>query len=322
MALRYIEEEEPGYSRERRGRGFCFRDDQGRLVTDRQKIARLKSVGLPPAYTDSWYCREGNGHILAYGYDARGRKQYRYHPDFRAAQDDRKFELCKAFGEALPKIRERVTRDLGSRNLTRDRAVASIIRLLDTGGIRIGNEAYEKANRSYGATTLKMRHVDLAGDRLKLRFKAKSGQLCEMAVTDRGLARFVRNMQDLPGQNLFQYESGDGFEAITSSDVNDYIRETMGEEYSAKHFRTWAASARAFAWLHDHRGDKLPLKDMLATVSDALGNTPAIARSSYIHPALIDAAETPSVIAKVPLPRRTAYLDRYERGLLEFLGKV
>lgn len=212
--------------------------------------------------------------------------------------------------------------DLATRGLSEQRALASVVRLLDSGRIRIGNECYARSNRSFGATTLLQRHAKLSGDRLTLRFRAKSGKLCTFSVTDRGLARFIKRMQDLPGQHLFQYIGEDGAVwPINSSDVNQYIRETMDSDFSAKDFRTWTASALAFEWLLQ-RTDAMKHHDLFAFVAEHLGNTPAIARKSYIHPALVALAKGKSARqTALELPRRTRWMSRYERGLLAFLEK-
>ena len=301
---------------------WAYFDAAGERITDTQEVERLNHIGLPPAYEHAWFAPDPAAHILATGIDARGRKQYRYHPDFRAERDASKFGGCIAFGQKLPLIRARVEKDLARRALSRERAIASIVRLLDSGRIRIGNEAYARANRSFGATTLRMRHARLDHGRLLLRFRAKSGKLCEIRITDRSLIRFVRRMQDLPGQHLFQYVHPDGsVGAIGSSDVNSYIRETMGADFTAKHFRTWRASALAFEWLATHPDGRL--KPMLDFVASELGNTPSIARKSYIHPALIELAkDDPDRIGtEIRARRASRWLSGHERGLLAFLER-
>lgn len=323
--LKYTDDSAEGITRRYlRGKPAYF-SAAGERITNRDEIDRLNAVGLPPAYERCWYNPDADGHILAIGYDAKGRKQYRYHAGFRAQQDEAKYERCSAFGLALPRMRARVDADLESKGLGRERALASVVRLLDTGGIRVGNEAYVKENKSFGATTLRMRHAKLKGDTLHLRFKAKSGKQRDMRVTDRGLARFVKKMQDLPGQNLFQYVDDDGSPTpVTSSDVNAYIRETMGEDFTAKHFRTWSASALAYGYLHalphEEGHTRIVLKPMLDHVSEALGNTPAMARNSYIHPRLVASAKGDLPLPSGKLPRATQWLEREERGLLAWLS--
>ena len=318
--LIFVDDSLPGMTRRRAGKGWRYLDAKGKPIIDRAEITRLNSIALPPAYRDTWFCPAENGHILATGIDEKGRKQYRYHPEFRAAREAEKFDGCIEFGRMLPLVRARVESDLAAPQVTLERAVASIIRLLDTGGIRIGNEAYVKANKSFGATTLRMRHADLKGQTLKLRFMAKSGKLCEMKITDRGLARFVKTMQDLPGQNLFQYldDAGEA-RPVTSSDVNAYLRETMGGDFTAKNFRTWHASVLAFELLAQAR-DRLTLKAVLEDVSARLSNTPAIARKSYIHPQVLAlVAWQEDWRRDLALPRKSRWLSRAERGLIAFL---
>lgn len=300
-----------------------FAHDSSR-ITDRDEIDRLNKIALPPAYIDCWYSPEPDAHLLAFGFDARGRKQYRYHPDFREHQEAYKFELCPSFGRTLPKLRKRVAEDLAGRSLTRDRAIASVVALLDTGAIRIGNEAYAKANKSFGATTLRNRHAKIEGKVLRLRFKGKSGKQHDIACGDPKLVRVVKRMQDLPGQHLFQYVDGEGDPVpVSSHDVNGYIHEVMGAQFTAKNFRTWTASAIAFGLMRED--PMMGLKAMLLTVSDRLGNTPAIARKSYVHPALLAVAKRDeAMVALMPekLPRSTEWLSAEERGLITFMEQV
>jgi DNA topoisomerase I len=318
--LVYVDESHPGITRRRMGRGWGYWDHDGKRITDREEIDRLNRIALPPAYRDAWFCPRPDGHILATGIDAKGRKQYRYHPNFRIARESEKFDGCARFGRLLPRVRKRVAADLDAPGITRERAIASVVRLLDTGGIRVGNESYAKANKSFGATTLRMKHAELKRGVLKLRFKAKSGQLREMRITDRSLARFVRQMQDLPGQHLFQYLDQDGNPCpVGSSEVNAYLRETMGDDFTAKNFRTWHASALALELLAQAPAP-LTLKALLAEVSQRLGNTPAIARKSYVHPAVLALVDGQQKWrATLKLPRSTEWLTRHERGLIELL---
>ena len=317
--LCYVDDGLPGITRRQLKRGWAYFDAKGQRITDRDEIDRLNAVGMPPAYVDCWFCPSAQGHIQATGYDARGRKQYRYHPDFRAGQDADKYERCAAFGRALPLLRARVESDLQGRALERDTVIAAVIRLLDLGRVRVGNESYAKANKSYGATTLRRKHARIMSGKIKLQFRAKSGKMQQLTIADNRLVRLARRCQDLPGQHLFQYldDAGEAH-PVGSADVNAYLRETMGEAFSAKHFRTWGASVIAFEALLD-AGGKMPLKAMIAPVCDALGNTPAIARKSYVHPALIEAAQGEGLPQGLKLPRRTKYLSSHERGLVEFL---
>jgi DNA topoisomerase-1 len=322
MATRiiYCDDSEPGITRKKVRHGWGYWDTQGKRITDRDEIDRLNGIGLPPAYRDAWFCPRPNGHIQAIGWDEKGRKQYRYHPDFRDAQETAKYDLCAPFGRALPRLRARVEADLQRRGLDKDTAVAAIVRLLDLGHVRIGNEDYVKANKSFGATTLRKRHAVLTGRTLKLQYKAKSGKLRVLAITDNSLSRFVKRCQDLPGQHLFRWIDAAGeAHPVTSSDVNAYIRDAMGEDYTAKHFRTWSASVLAFEALATASHD-ISLATMLEPVTMALGNTPAIARKSYVHPALIALAKNgQEALRSEPLPRSTHYLTRAERGLIALL---
>ena len=319
--LCYVDDSRPGITRKRHGRYWQYFDAEGKRVTDRDEIDRLNAIGLPPAYRDAWFCPDPNGHIQATGYDDKGRKQYRYHNGFRERQEAAKYERCAEFGKALPKLRKRVEADLRKRRLSRDTVVAAVVRLLDTGRIRVGNEAYAQANKSYGATTLRRRHVKVAGRKVKMRFKAKSGIDRELTITDNRLSRIVRRCQDLPGQHLFQYINGDGeAHPVSSTDVNDYIRAASGADFTAKHFRTWSASAIAFAQICAAGGEGIGLNALLEPVAEALGNTPAISRKSYVHPALIEAVKQAKGGLRLQCPRPTKYLSSAERGLIAFLA--
>lgn len=319
--ITYCDDSEPGITRKKMRHGWGYFDAAGKRITDRDEIDRLNAIGLPPAYRDAWFCPDAAGHIQAVGWDEKGRKQYRYHTGFREAQEAAKYDRCAPFGAALPKLRARVEADLKKRGLGKDTAVAAIVRLLDLGHVRIGNEGYVKANKSFGATTLRKRHAALRGQTLKLQYKAKSGKLLTLTITDGSLSRFVKKCQDLPGQHLFRWLDSDGApHPVTSSDVNAYIREAMGEYFTAKHFRTWSASVLAFEALATARHD-ISLKTMLAPVTQALGNTPAIARKSYVHPLLIDLVKDGQAAFRdgLTLPRRTPHLSRAERGLIALL---
>ena len=322
-AIVYVDDQEPGITRYKLKHGWGYRNAEGRRITDRDEIDRLNTVGLPPAYSDAWFCPDPNGHIQATGTDERGRKQYRYHSGFREAQDAAKYERCGQFGELLPRLRARVEADLARRGLCREKAVAAVVRLLDLGQIRVGNEEYASANKSFGATTLRKRHAEVDGRTLYLQFRAKSGKLRMMAVTDGSLSRFVKRCQDLPGQHLFRWvdEAGEAH-PVTSTDVNAYIRDATGADFTAKHFRTWGASVIAFTALAEARGH-LSLRPMLEPVTEALSNTPTIARKSYVHPSLVelskDRVTQAEFRATLRLPRATRYLSRAERGLIAFL---
>jgi DNA topoisomerase-1 len=305
------------------GRYWAYFEGDTR-VTDRDEIERLNAVGLPPAYQNAWFCKDANGHLQATGVDARGRKQYRYHADFRAKRESAKYEGLLEFGKALPKLRRRVEQDLKRRDLAREAVLAAVVRLLDTEHIRIGNEEYAKANKSFGATTLRRRHLKRTGHGLLMRFTGKHGIVREVKITDTNLKRICKRCQDLPGQMLFQYVNGDGEpKPITSGDVNDYIREVTGREFTAKHFRTWSASVIALEQLLKKKEDaRITVKTVIEPVAEALGNTPAISRKSYVHPKLLEAVKDD---ARDPLdgmerPRSRKRLSSAEVALLDFLA--
>jgi DNA topoisomerase-1 len=323
-ALCYVDDQSPGITRRRRGRSWQYFGADGKRITDREEIDRLNGIGLPPAYERAWFSPRANGHIQAIGYDAKGRKQYRYHPDFRARQEAEKYDNCLEFGRALPKLRRRAAADLRKRSHSRDTVIAAIVRLLDTGRIRVGNEAYAQENKSFGATTLRGRHAKVSGRTVRMRFRAKSGIERELSITDATLSRIVRKCQDLPGQNLFQYldEAGEP-QPVSSTHVNDYIREATGGDFTAKHFRTWSATALAFEGICAAGEEGIGLNEMLEPVAEALGNTPAISRKSYVHPAVIEAVKDPEgKRLGLQCPRATKYLSSAERGLIAFLGKA
>ncbi len=320
--LRFSDIAAPGITRRMLRGHWAYFDVDGERITDPDEVARLNAIALPPAYSEAWFAADQRSHILATGIDARGRKQYRYHPDFREERDSEKFGRCAEFGLSLPALRKRVEQDLRKRKLTAERAVASVVKLLDCGHIRIGNESYARSNGSFGATTLRSRHVAVAQGRLKVRFRAKSGKLCTFSLRDRGLIRFVKQVQELPGQHLFQWLDDEGSaHPIGSTEVNDYIRATTKSEFTAKDFRTWAASVLAFEFLVEN--DNCTLRAMLSYVAQELGNTPAIARKSYVHPALIDLVKLGDPAQAIGrMPRKTKWLTRYERGLIAFLEEA
>jgi DNA topoisomerase-1 len=321
--LRHSNASVPGITRTKQKLGWAYFAPDGKRITDREEIERLNKVALPPAYTDAWYCPYPDGHLQATGIDARGRKQYRYHDDFRARRDKSKFGTMIEFGAALPKIRKRVEADLKRRALGRDTVLAAVVRLLDTQYIRIGNEQYARSNKSFGATTLRNRHLVKQGGKLRTKFTGKHGIVHEVAITDVNLKRIVTKCQDLPGQNLFQYVGDDGNpHAITSADVNSYIREASGGEYTAKSFRTWGASVIAFEQMLDkEQGARLSVKTMVEPVAEALGNTVAISRKAYVHPRLIEAvqADPRNALAGAKIPRGRRWLSSAEAGLIAYL---
>jgi DNA topoisomerase-1 len=324
--LRHVDDKKPGITRQRAGHGWAYFMPSGDRITDRDEIDRLNAIALPPAYDKAWFSLWPNGHIQATGVDARGRKQYRYHPDFRAARDAGKYERCADFGRALPRLRARVQADLAGRKLARDTVIAAVVRLLDLGHIRVGNEAYAKTNKSFGATTLRNRHARVQGAKLILEYIGKSGKKQRLTIADRRLAGIVRRTQDLPGQHLFEYLDDAGVpHPVGSAEVNDYIRDATGGDFTAKHFRTWGASLLAFEHILGASKDGKPaLKPMLEAVAAALGNTPAISRKSYVHPALIALCREgdASALCTLKLPRVTTWLDSHERALIAFLDEL
>ena len=323
MKLIYVDDNLPGITRKRKNKTWLYFDPIGKQITDQKVIDRLNALAFPPAYKNAWFCPEENGHILATGIDSKGRKQYRYHEDFRAQQEAKKYQACGVFGNKLPLLRARLENDLQGDELSVERTLAAVVRLMDLGALRVGNERNVKQNKSFGATTLRNRHAKLTGKNIQLRYRAKSGKEREVNITDRVLSHVIKDLQDLPGQHLFQYISDGERTNVTSSEINQYIQQIMGEDFSAKHFRTWRASVIAFKQLVKAKG-ALSLKSMLESVSEQLGNTPAIARKSYVHPDLIalckENEQTQTAWREsLSLPRKTKYLSRYERGFLAFL---
>jgi len=323
MKLIYVDDNLPGITRKRKNKTWLYFDPIGKQITDQKVIDRLNALAFPPAYKNAWFCPEENGHILATGIDSKGRKQYRYHEDFRAQQEAKKYQACGVFGNKLPLLRARLENDLQGDELSVERTLAAVVRLMDLGALRVGNERNVKQNKSFGATTLRNHHAKLTGKNIQLRYRAKSGKEREVNITDRVLSHVIKDLQDLPGQHLFQYISDGERTNVTSSEINQYIQQIMGEDFSAKHFRTWRASVIAFKQLVKAKG-ALSLKSMLESVSEQLGNTPAIARKSYVHPDLIalckeDEQTQTAWRESLSLPRKTKYLSRYERGFLAFL---
>ena len=295
VGLRYTTDDRPGIRRRRRGRGFQYIDRNGRTITDRGERARIDALAIPPAWTDVWICPSPNGHLQATGRDARGRKQYRYHPRWRAMRDEVKYGRMIAFGEALPKIRRQVDRDMARRSLSKPRVVATVVRLLDETSIRVGNDEYARENRSFGLTTMRKRHVEVEGSRIAFRFRGKGGKVSEVDVSDPRAARVLRRCEGLPGQHLFQYVDEDGdLEDVDSDDVNDYLRNVTGADFTAKDFRTWTGTVLA-AWALEELGEagsptqaKRHVVRAVESVAKELGNTPAVSRSSYVHPQVIE----------------------------------
>lgn len=292
--LRYVTDCEPGIRRIKSGSGFKYVDPEGRPVRDRELLARIRSLAIPPAYKDVWICLSAQGHLQATGRDARGRKQYRYHPRWRLHRDTAKFERMLEFGRTLPKVRRRVAQHLRLSGLPRDKVLAAIVRLLECTLVRVGNEEYARSNGSFGLTTLRDRHVDIKGGTLRFEFRGKSGIVHRVAISDPALARIVGRCQDIPGQELFQWIDDDGQRRrVDSSDVNEYLREACGSDFTAKDFRTWFATIEALKILAvrphaSSREAQLHMKEAIAAVARKLGNTPAICRKCYIHPAVLE----------------------------------
>jgi DNA topoisomerase I len=294
--LRYTTDRRPGIRRRRSGSGFVYLDAGGRRVADPDELARIRALAVPPAWTDVWICPSPNGHLQATGRDARGRKQYRYHPRWRVVRDQTKYHRTTAFGKALPTIRRRVERDLALPGLPRDKVLAVVVRLLDVSHIRVGNPEYAKDNGSFGLTTLRARHVTVSGEEIRFSFRGKGGQPRRVSVRDRRVARVVRRCRDLPGQELFQYQAEDGTPAdLTSSDVNEYLFGITGQDFTSKDFRTWSGTvlaAEALAGAGGFRSQRQATRNVvraIEAVSEVLGNTPAVCRKCYVHPDVVEA---------------------------------
>jgi DNA topoisomerase I len=296
--LRYLTDSGPGLARRRQGRGFAYLDADGRRVTDGATLARIRALAIPPAWTDVWIAPDPRAHVQATGRDARGRKQYRYHAAFRRRRDEGKFERLIPFGQRLPALRRRVRGDLRREGLPREKVIAAVVRLMELTFLRVGNEEYARLNRSFGLSTLRNRHATVRAGEIRFRFRGKGGRLAEVAVADRRLAAVVRRCQDLPGQALFEYVNDDGeTQPIDSADVNDYLRSALGDErFSAKDLRTWAGTMLAFRALREVPAAEAAgpaeehIREAVKEVAAGLGNTPAVARSSYIHPDLLDSS--------------------------------
>ena len=282
----------PGIQRKRSGKGFVYADTNGKTIRDPDVLRRIRSLVIPPAWRDVWICPLANGHLQATGRDARNRKQYRYHARWKEVRDSTKFERMVAFGHALSNIRDHVEHDLTLPGLPRDKVLATVVRLLELTLIRVGNEEYAKANGSYGLTTLRDRHVDIYGSTIRFRFLGKSKKKHEVGIRDQRLARILKKCQEIPGYELFQYINESGEAApIDSSDVNEYLRQIAGEDFTAKDFRTWTATvlaAMACQRLTEEKPTKKQLVQAVELVANLLGNTPSVCRKCYIHPAILD----------------------------------
>jgi DNA topoisomerase-1 len=294
--LRYVSDASSGIRRLRAGRGFRYVYPDGVPIRDSARLRCIRALAIPPAWTDVWICPSSRGHIQATGRDSRGRKQYRYHSAWQMARDEMKYERMAAFGDALPRLRQRIAEDLARPGLPREKVLATVVELLDTTCIRIGNSEYARQNESYGLTTLKTKHVSLDGSTVRFRFRGKSGKTQDVSVRDRRVARILQRCQSLPGQTLFQCLDAEGQpQTIDSEDVNDYLRHITGEDFTAKDFRTWAgtvlaASALAERTPPDSEAERSrEIVAAVCTVAGRLGNTAAICRRAYIHPAIFDA---------------------------------
>jgi DNA topoisomerase I len=302
VGLRYVSDETPGFGRQRVEDGFQYVDTKGDLISDEDVIHRIEALRIPPAWEEVWICPLPNGHLQATGRDAKGRKQYRYHEQWRQLRDQTKFTRMIAFSEALPKIRERIEHDLKLPGLPKEKVLATVLRLMELTRIRVGNEEYAKTNKSFGLTTMRDRHVDISGSTIHFKFRGKSGVEHDIEIHDRRLARIVKNCRDIPGQELFQYIDENGQrQSIDSGNVNDYLREITGEDFTAKDFRTWGGTVLATLELHEagvgesKTAIKKAIVQAIKTVAQHLGNRPATCRKYYVHPAVLSAYETGSL---------------------------
>ncbi|MFP5236561.1 MAG: DNA topoisomerase IB [Acidobacteriota bacterium] len=333
--LRYVTDDKPGIGRKRRGKSFRYFSADGKPVQDETVLGRIKSLAIPPAWTDVWICPLANGHLQATGRDARGRKQSRYHPRWREVRDETKYERMKLFGEALPRIRERVEQDITLPGLPREKVLATIVRLLETTFERVGNEEYARENHSYGLTTLRDKHVEVDGARVHFHFKGKSGKMHSIDVHDRQLARIVKKCQDLPGYELFQYVDAEGNpRSVDSADVNEYLQAITGEPFTAKDFRTWAGTVLACAMLREFDAcetqtqAKKNVVQAIASVAERLGNTPAVCRKCYVHPAVIESYMSGAMAkafereVKKEIQRERHALRNEEMNLLRLLDRT
>jgi DNA topoisomerase-1 len=329
--LRYVSADGPGIRRLRAGKGFSYRDPQRQTIRDPDTLQRIRSLAIPPAWTDVWICPSPRGHIQATGRDVRGRKQYRYHPRWREVRDATKFSRMIEFAEALPALRRRVRRDLARDGVPREKVLATVVRLLETTCIRIGNDEYLKQNGTFGLTTLRNHHVAVRGERLFFRLRSKGGKVQQAMLGDRSVAKVVRECQELPGYELFQYRDGDGQpQPIDSADVNDYLREVTGSSFTAKDFRTWMGTVHALGRLREVCQDRLQASktELLAVidyVAEQLGNTRAVCRKFYIHPGLQQEfleGRLPARLARLHGRRSTPGLSPDESALLALLRSL
>jgi len=330
--LRYVSDDRPGLRRVRRGKGYLYIDADGNRVRDRRTLARIASLVIPPAWTDVWICPIPNGHLQATGRDAKRRKQYRYHPRWREVRDDTKYTRLLAFSRALPEIRRRTDRDLARPGLPKEKVLATVVQLLEKTLIRVGNESYARENGSFGLTTLRDQHAEISGSKLRFEFRGKGGIRHAVEVSDRRLARVVKQCRDIPGYELFQYVDDDGVRrSIDSADVNEYLREITGEDFTAKDFRTWAGTVlaamalREFESFDSETQAKKNVVRAIERVAERLGNTPAVCRKCYVHPEIIaaylegDAARTIERNAARVLAEEISDLDPEEAAVVALL---
>ena len=328
--LRYLSDDSPGITRHRAGKGFFYKDSKGEKVTSDRTLKRIKSLAIPPAWNDVWIAPTANGHLQATGRDAKGRKQYRYHPRWSEVRDESKYGSMVEFGKALPGIRQRVDADLAKPGLPREKLLAALVKLLETTLIRVGNDTYAKENKSYGLTTMRDRHAEIEGSTVTFSFSGKSGIDHEIQLKDRKLANIVRKAQELPGQQLFQYLDDDGKrQSVDSADVNEYLKEISGQDFTAKDFRTWAGTmlaAEALAGFDldaDEETTKSNIVSAIENVAKQLGNTPTICRKCYVHPAVIDAylaGDTVSTIQQRAVKqKKESDLPPLEHAVMELL---
>ena len=318
--LRYVSDASPGIRRKKAGKGFVYLQPNGARLTNPNTTLRLRAVAIPPAWTDVWICPSADGHIQATGRDAKGRKQYRYHPAFRAVREGAKFEHMLAFAEALPTIRATVAEHMSQRGLGRQKVLATVVHLLETTLIRVGNDDYARRNDSYGLTTLKNRHVAIEGSEIRFQFTGKSGKQWSLKLRDRRVAKIVRACHELPGQHLLQYVDERGnLHAVTSGDVNAYLREISGRDVTAKDFRTWAGTLMAAMALKDLvlfesvAQAKRNLKAAIARVSASLGNTPTICRKCYVHPEVMNGYMEKKLVLEIELTSEGELIDELAR---------
>jgi DNA topoisomerase-1 len=325
--LHYVDDTQPGITRKKQRGTFCYVDPAGQRITDQDEIKRINALAVPPAYTHVWICADPCGHLQATGRDARGRKQYRYHPRWREARDADKYSRLRDFGLALPKLRKQLETLLAAPGFSRDKVMATVITLLDATLIRVGNTQYARDNRSYGLTTLRNRHVEVNGSAILFQFRGKSGIEHQITVKDRRLARIIKRCLEIPGQNLFQYldENGERH-TVSSSDVNTYLQTLTGADFTAKDYRTWAGSVLALAVLRKLQWQpesdaKRHVVEMVKNVAKQLGNTPAVCRKCYIHPAVLDGFMQ-GALAELPRPRMRKGLRAEEVGLAMYLEQM